>query len=121
MYKWSAATALTILLSTFPSLCYLLSSNPANYDTYSIPITLGQSHLSTTEMHVRPLSAGLLSLASLLAAAPTGSTTTGIYDSEDAAFDHITHLNSLSNTAMLNKISNGACTSGQPYRRRIEW
>jgi hypothetical protein len=105
----------------YASITLLLSSDPANYDTYSIPITLGQSHLSTTEMHVRPLSAGLLSLASLLAAAPTGSTTTGIYDSEDAAFDHITHLNSLSNTAMLNKISNGACTSGQPYRRRIEW
>ena len=72
-------------------------------------------------MHFLPASAGLLSLASLLAAGPTGRGTTGIRDSEDAAFNHITHLNLLSNTAMSNNISKGACTSGQPYRKRIEW
>jgi hypothetical protein len=72
-------------------------------------------------MHFLPVSTGLLSLASLLAAAPTARGATGIQDSEDAAFDRITHLNSLSNSAMSNNMSKGACTSGQTYRKRVEW
>lgn len=67
------------------------------------------------------LSAGLLSLASLLTAAPTGPWIVPIQDSEDTAFERIDYLNAISNAAMFNNISNGACPNGVPYRRRVEW